>query len=107
MCDTTPPTVTRPRWGALYCATLPPLATLAVVEMAGPPNAVRTILRFVLALGTLGGMALWVRANRAAVDLQDWCDCAGRTMTVRVIESRRPVPPPDPLVPAPEPVEDP
>ena len=105
MCDTTPPTVTRPRWGALYGATLPPLATLAVVEMAGPPNAVRTILRFVLALGALGGMALWVRSNRAAVDLQEWCDCAGRTMTIRVIESHRPAPPIDRDMPVRDPVE--
>jgi hypothetical protein len=94
MCDTTP-IAARPRWGALYGATLPPLATLAVVEMASPPNVVRTILRFALALGTLGGMALWVHSNRAAVDLQGWCDCAGRTMTIRVIESHRPAPPLD------------
>ena len=104
MCDTTPVAATRPRWGALYGATLPPLAALAVVEMASPPNVVRTILRFALALGTLGGMALWVHSNRAAVDLQDWCDCAGRTMTIRVIESRRPAPPLD--SPAPEVIED-
>ena len=51
------------------------------------------------ALGTLGGMALWVHSNRAAVDLQDWCDCAGRTMTIRVIESHRPAGPTDPPVP--------
>jgi len=98
MCDTTP-AATRPRWGALYGATLPPLATLAIVEIASPPNVVRTILRFALALGALGGMALWVHANRAAVDLQDWCDCAGRTMTIRVIESRGPAGPTDPPVP--------
>ncbi|PYM26198.1 MAG: hypothetical protein DMD78_04740 [Candidatus Rokuibacteriota bacterium] len=75
------------------------MAALAAVEMASPPNAVRTILRFALALGTLGGMALWVHSNRAAVDLQDWCDCAGRTMTIRVIESHRPAGPTDPPVP--------
>jgi hypothetical protein len=27
-------------------------------------------------------MAAWLRANRAAFDLQDWCDCAGQQMTV-------------------------
>ena len=105
MCETARTAVGSPRWGALYGVTVPPLATLAVIEMASPPNPVRTLLRCALALGTFAGMALWVRTNRAAFDLQDWCDCAGRTMTVRVIESHRPAPPPDLDAPAPEWVE--
>jgi len=104
MCDTARTPVTRPRWGALYGPTLPSLAALAVVEMAAPPNAVRTILRFALAVGMVGGMAWWVHSNRAAVDLQDWCDCAGRTMTIRVIESHRPAP--DPHVPVRDRIEE-
>jgi hypothetical protein len=35
-------------------------------------------------------IALWVRGNRAALDQQDWCECAADTLTVRVIASRRP-----------------
>jgi hypothetical protein len=89
MCATSPRAIGRPRWGWLYGTVLPPLAGLAVVEAAGPPNLVRTLLRSVLALAALVGMALWVRANRAAFDLQEWCDCASSTITVRVIESRR------------------
>jgi hypothetical protein len=92
MCDTTRPVVSRGRWGSLYGATVPPLAALAVVEVAAPPNVVRTALRLVLGLGAFAGMALWVRSSRAAFDLADWCDCAGQTMTVRVIESYRPLP---------------
>ena len=49
-------------------------------------------LRYLLALSVFLAMAAWLRANRAAFDLQDWCDCAGPQMTVRVIESRRPRP---------------
>jgi hypothetical protein len=97
MCDTSRAAVSRPRWGTLYGATLPQLTALAVVEISSPSNPLRTVLRFALGLGVFAGMAVWLRANRAAVDLQDWCDCAGRTMTVRVIESRRPVASPRPV----------
>jgi hypothetical protein len=91
MCERPSRSIGRPRWGWLYGVTLPPLAALAVVEAATPPNVLRTVLRYALALTAVAGMALWLRANRAAFDLQDWCDCAGATVTVRVIESRRPV----------------
>jgi hypothetical protein len=92
MCDTSRVAVAGPRWGALYAATAPPLTALAIVEVAGPVGVARTALRLALALGAFVGMAVWVHANRPAFDLQNWCDCAGRTMTVRVIESRRPLP---------------
>ncbi|HET7343812.1 MAG TPA: hypothetical protein VFL90_20275 [Methylomirabilota bacterium] len=104
MCDTAGVEVPRPRWGVLYGATLSQLTALALVEVASPPNPLRTLLRFVLGLGAFAGMAAWLRANRGAVDLQDWCECAGRQMIVRVIESRRPgpatVPRPEPAVTA-------
>ena len=87
MCETSRAAVAGPRWGALYAATFPPLTALAIVEVAGPVGVIRTALRLALALGAFAGMAVWVRANRAAFDLQHWCDCAGRTMTVRVIGS--------------------
>lgn len=90
MCATSPQAIGRPRWGWLYGTVLPPLAGLAVVEVTGPPNLVRTLLRSVLALTALVGMALWAHANRAAFDLQEWCDCAASMITVRVIESHRP-----------------
>jgi hypothetical protein len=99
MCDTPRAVASRPRWGTLYGLTVPPLAVLAVVESAGPPSAVRTVLRLALALGAFAGMAIWVRTNRAAFDLSDWCDCAGQTMTVRVIESDRPWPSTEPAAP--------
>jgi len=97
MCDTTSRAARgsvggRPRWGLLYATTLPQLAGLGVVEVAQSPHAVRVALRYLLALGVFLAMAAWLRVNRAAFDLQDWCDCAGPQMTVRVIESRRPRP---------------
>jgi hypothetical protein len=83
------PAIGRPAWGMLYAAIVPQLAALAAVELGGPPNAVRITLRWALAMGMFAAMGAWVRANRAAIDLQDWCECAPRTITMRVIESRR------------------
>ena len=80
----------RPRWGVLYAVVAPQLAVLALVELGGPPSALRLALRYTLALGAFVAMAAWVHTSRAALDLQDWCECAGRTMTIRVISSTRP-----------------
>jgi hypothetical protein len=82
----------HPRWLGLYAVTLPQLAALAAVEVAGSPGAVRALVRCALALGTFVGMGWWVWASRAALDLEQWCECASRTVTVRVIQSRRPEP---------------
>jgi len=81
----------RPRWASLYGATLPQLLALAAVEASAPSHPLRTILRWTLALGTFLGIGLWVRSNRAAFDLENWCACAPQKITVRVIESRRSV----------------
>ena len=81
--------IVRPRWNLLYASTLPQIVALAAVEATAPPHPARALLRWVLALGIFVSMGLWVRANRAAFDLQDWCACAGETMTVRVIYSGR------------------
>ena len=81
----------RPRWGLLYASAIPQLAALGVVEALQSPHAIRVALRCVLALGMFVTMSVWLRANRPAIDLQDWCDCAGERMTIRVVESRRPI----------------
>lgn len=94
------PATGRPCWGVLYALALSQLTALAVVELSGPPNALRLTLRWGLALGALATVAAWLRRNRAAIDLQDWCACAPQLITVRVIESRRPV-----SAPGPEPEE--
>jgi hypothetical protein len=47
------------------------------------------VVRCALILAVFVGMALWIRSNRPAFDLQQWCECAPATITVRVIESRR------------------
>src|SRR4051812_18596490 len=80
-----------PRWTLLYVVTLPQLAALVAVEVSGAAVPARAVLRWTLALGTFAAMALWLRANRARFDLQDWCECAPQTMTIHVVESRRPL----------------
>jgi hypothetical protein len=103
MCEMSSRPIGRPRWGWLYAAALSPLGALAIVEAATLPNPLRIVLRSALALTALAGMAVWARANRAAFDLQNWCECAAATITVRVIESHPPMtcarPGPPALVP--------
>jgi len=111
MCDSTrlaEGAGTRPRWRVLYGVVCPPLAMLGIVEVAAPPAPLRTLLRLALVLGAVAAMAVWVRANRAALDLQEWCACAASTVTVRVIESPRPSAPPrsDPFPASPARVEE-
>jgi hypothetical protein len=94
MCDTTSEgargsVVVRPRWGLLYGTALPQLAALGALEVVQSPHAIRIALRCLLALGVFATMSVWLRANRPAFDLQNWCDCAGDRMTIRVIDSRR------------------
>jgi hypothetical protein len=67
-----------------------PLIALGGVEVAAPAEPTRTALRYLLSLGVMIGMAVWLRARRPALDLAQWCACASSTVTVRVIESRRP-----------------
>jgi hypothetical protein len=97
MCDTAlsarESAVTRPRSGALYAGVLPQVAALGVVEALQSPAGLRVVLRGALAIALFATMAVWLRANRPAFDLQNWCDCAGQRMTVRLIQSRAPVSP--------------
>ena len=99
MCDITTAsrrarTPQRPRWGLLYGLVTLMLAALAAVEFVTSPGAARTVLQCGLTLGGFGAMGLWARLNRRAIDQQDWCECAGEKVTVRVISSRRPEPSP-------------
>jgi hypothetical protein len=89
MCEELPAasTTIRPRWSLLYSAGLSAVAALAALELVTPPGGLRTGVRCAVALAAFFAMAAWVNANRAALDLQGWCDCAPGTITVRVIES--------------------
>jgi hypothetical protein len=77
----------RPRWTLLYSVALGGMVAQALAEIATPSGGLRTGVRCALALGAFLAIASWVRGNRAALDLQRWCDCAPGTITVRVIQS--------------------
>jgi hypothetical protein len=56
---------------------------VAFLELSTPRGPVRVLAEGALVLGTCVMTLLWIRSNRVALDLTDWCDCA--TTTVRVI----------------------
>jgi hypothetical protein len=61
------------------------LGTLAIVEATSPPGSTTTGLQCGIVLGGFAAMAAWVRRNRAALDGQEWCECARtRIAVVRV-----------------------
>ena len=93
----------RPRWGVLYAMTVLQITALAVVEASQASHPIRTALRCAVALGIFVATGAWLHVSRAALDLQNWCDCAGERMTVRVIQSYRPEPAPDAVTAMPVP----
>jgi hypothetical protein len=84
--------IPRPQWGRLYVQVSSVLAALAVVERIVAPGLFETALECGLVAAGIGAIVLWTRRNCVALDRQDWCDCAGAKVTVRVIPSRRPGP---------------
>ena len=67
------------------------MAALAVTEIVAAA-VVRPALESVVGAAAFVAIAVWLRRNRAALDQQEWCECAAETLTVRVIPSRRPDP---------------
>jgi len=64
------------------------LVTLAVVEFRVAASPFRIALEAGVVAGVWGAVAMWGRANRVARDLDEWCECGRRGLTVRVIVSR-------------------
>jgi hypothetical protein len=79
----------RPGWGALYGLILATVTVLAGVEASGAPEGARMPLDCGIVLAGFAVTRLWVGRNRAALDLQEWCVCASKRVTVREIPSRR------------------
>ncbi|MBI2159490.1 MAG: hypothetical protein HYU25_03700 [Candidatus Rokubacteria bacterium] len=78
----------RPRWRRLYAIALLAVAAFALAELAVRAPALRIALECAIAVAASGATLRWIRANRVALDLLEWCDCAAKTITVRVILSR-------------------
>ena len=82
-------TSARPRWGRLYTTALLGVAALALVELRVGAGPLRIGLEAGVVAAVWGMVAAWGRANRVALDLDEWCDCGRRGLVVRVIASRR------------------
>jgi hypothetical protein len=90
MCDARPASAARPRprWRRLYAIAALAGATFALTEISVQARPLRIALECGIAVAAWGASVFWIRANRVALDLLDWCDCSAKTITVRVIVSR-------------------
>jgi hypothetical protein len=91
MCDTQRVTarIPRPGWGGLYAIVVAAFAACAAVELAVPGPALQAAGERAIAAVAFAVMVQWVWVNRVAFDLLDWCACASKSVTVRVITSER------------------
>ena len=81
----------RPAWAWLYASAALALAPFVLVVTHVPAGAVRTIIEVVAALILIGTLALWVRLNRIALELQGRRDSGWREAIVTANASTRPV----------------
>jgi hypothetical protein len=63
-------------WWSLAWAVVPPLLGLFAVARAARRDAAAALLQAGLVVVLFAGMALWIRRQRVALDLQGWCACA-------------------------------
>jgi hypothetical protein len=83
----------RPRWRALYAIVTAAAVAAAITRAALSASLVRAALLVTIPALTGVALAVWIATNRVALDLADWCDCAERTVRVRVIDASVPAPP--------------
>jgi hypothetical protein len=76
----------RPRWLQLYGLVLVALGSAGLIEISTPRGAARVAASGALVVGACVITIAWIRANRVALDLLDWCDCA--PTAVRVVGAR-------------------
>ena len=60
----------RPAWWLLYAAGLPLVGLIGLVEAKVPDGGLREVLESLAVIAVFGFMLIWVRFNRAAMDLQ-------------------------------------
>lgn len=79
--------VRSPHWGRLYAVAALAGLGLVLAHVVPLASGLAFVLRVGLLVAGFGAMASWLRANRVALDQAEWCACASRTVTVRVIRS--------------------
>jgi len=90
MCDSREavPHTPRPGWSHLLAILPVTAAALALIESTVAALPLRVAAEAATVLATFGAMALWVRANRSALDQLEVCACASEMLTIRVVRSR-------------------
>ena len=78
----------QPSWGRLYGIVLVSGAFGLGVDALTAVGALHHLLEALVVVAGFGGMLLWVRANRVALDTADTCDCAAEHLQIRVVESQ-------------------
>ena len=58
------------KWGLLYATALVLIGLCGLVEVFVPRGALRAILQIVVVMTGFGLMAIWVRCNRVALELE-------------------------------------
>ena len=61
----------RPKWLLLYASGLLLVGLLALVEIFVPAGGLRGVLQVAVVMTGFGLMALWVRRNRVAMELEE------------------------------------
>ena len=61
----------KPTWWLLYAIGLLLVGLLALVEIFVPAGGLQSILEITVVIGSVGLMALWLRHNRVAMELEE------------------------------------
>ena len=61
----------KPTWWLLYAIGLLLVGLLALVEIFVPRGGLQSILEITVVIGSFGLMALWLRHNRVAMELEE------------------------------------
>lgn len=94
MCDPgrTYPKQPRPTWGRLYGMLAVAGTIVAVLEASPLAAAMTQALEGAIAALVVVALVGWLRANRAALDQEEWCACAASTLTVREVRPKQAFP---------------
>jgi hypothetical protein len=75
----------QPRWGRLYAIVAGGAFGTALARSGLPVSPLRAAALVAIPALVALALAWWAATNRVALELIGWCDCAGGTVTVRVV----------------------
>jgi hypothetical protein len=75
----------RPRWGRLYAIVAGGALGTALARSLLAVSPLRAAALVTIPALVALALAWWVATNRVALELSNWCDCAGGSVTIRVV----------------------